>query len=47
MPGMARTDIRAAFPVFQINAAETTNASLDMTAAVVEAAPLFKFISTR
>jgi hypothetical protein len=38
--GMARTDIRAAFPVSPINVAETANASLDMTAAAVEATPL-------
>jgi hypothetical protein len=49
MQDMARTAIhaiRAVFPVLLINVAETANASLDMTAAVVEAAPIVSLIST-
>jgi hypothetical protein len=38
MPDTARANARPASP---INAAKTANASLDMTAAVVEAAPFF------
>ena len=38
--------IHAVFPVLLINVAETANASLDMTAATVEAAPIVSLIST-